>query len=209
MMQTERKQQTLKCTVNKRCKDRRSISRVSDPYSKRVDSKLNDRPYDRQYQADHDRPGDHDKRYKTFPVEEGQCIRQFAEIVVFIVNDTAHEAGDHTDKYAHVQSRSAQYRCKVAIHGDRLSEQCMGHRCRISQHIICDPEDLSRNIIDQDKCDRCRKCAAGTLFGPRTADRDRKEQVQVVDNGPADIFNDRSDRADQRNIASRHADELS
>ena len=79
-----------------------------------------------QHHGDDHRIGNDHHGHKALAVEKGQCIRQLAEVIVFIVSHAAHKTGDDAHEYAHIQSRGTEYGSEVTIDSNLLSEQRMG-----------------------------------------------------------------------------------
>ena len=131
---------------------------------------LHHRPEQRQHQRDDYRVGNDHHGHEALAVEEGQRIRQLAEVVVFIVSHTAHKTGNDAHEHAHVQGRSTQHGGKVAVDGDLLPEQSVGHGIGVCQHGAGDTEDIAGDHVDEGKCQHRGKGTAGALLCPAAAD---------------------------------------
>ena len=131
MVQAKRQQQTLQGSVDKRGQDWGCGRRIRDPHTKRVNARLYHRPDHGQDQGNDHRPGNADHRNKPFSVKECQRIRQFAEIVITVVDHTTCKTGNDSDKHTHIQSRCAKNGSEITIYQDFLSEQRMGHCIRV------------------------------------------------------------------------------
>ena len=208
MVQTEGQQQTFQRAIDERSQNRRGLGRVGDPDAEVVDAGLDHRPEQRQNDGDDHRVADDHHGHEALAVEEGQCIRQLAEIVVFIVCHAAHETGDDTHEHAHVQRRSTQHRGKVAVDGDLLPEQGVGHGVGIFQHGAGDAEDVAGDDVDEGKRQHGRKGTAGTLLRPAAADGHSEQDVQIVDDRPADVLHGGADGHDRCNVAAAHLHQL-
>ena len=64
----------------------------------------------------------------------------------------------------------------------------MGHGVGVFQHGAGDTEDVAGDDIDEGKCQHSRKSTAGTLLCPAAADGHGKQDVQIVDDRPANVF---------------------
>ncbi len=208
VMQTEGQQETLQCTVNKGRQDRRGLGGIGDPDAEVVDAGLHHRPEHRQHQGNDRRVGNDHHRHETLAVEEGQRIRQLAEIVILIVRHAAHEAGNDAHEHAHVQRRRTQHGGEVAVDRDLLTEQRMRHGIGICQHGTGDAEDVAGDHVDERKGQYGRECAAGTLLRPAAADGHREEDMQVVDDGPADVLHGGADGHHCVNVGAAHLHQL-
>ena len=89
VMQAERQQQTFQRTIDERSQNRRRVRRIGNPDTEVIDAGLNNRPEQGKYNGDDHGISDDHHRNKALAVEEGQCVRQLAEVVVFIVSYTA------------------------------------------------------------------------------------------------------------------------
>ena len=208
MVQAEGQQQTLQRTIDERCQDRGSLGRIGDPDAEVVDAGLDHRPEQRQHDGNDHRVGDDHHGHEALAVEEGQRIRQLAEVVVFIVSHTAHKTGDDAHEHAHIQRRSTQHRGEVAVDCDLLPEQGVGHGIGVFQHGAGDTEDVAGDDVDEGKCQHRRKGTACALLCPAAADGDGEQDVQVVDDGPADVLHGGADGHDGRNVTAAHLHQL-
>ena len=208
MVQTKGQQQTFQRTIDERSQHRRSLGRVGDPDAKVVDTGLHHRPEQGEHQRDDHGIGDDHHGHEPLAVEEGQCVRQLAEVIVFIVSYAAHKTGDDAHEYAHIQGRCAQDGGKIAVDGDLLPKQGVGHGIGILQHSTGDAEDVAGDDVDERKGQHSRKGTACAFFCPAAADGDREQDVQVVDDGPADVLHRSADGHDGGNIATAHLHQL-
>ena len=187
MVQAEGQQQTVQRAIDERSQNGRSLGRVCDPDAEVVDAGLDHRPEQCQHHGNDHRIGNDHHRHKALAVEEGQCIRQLAEVIVFIVSHAAHKTGNNAHEHAHVQGRGTQHRGEVAVDGDLPPEQGVGHGVGVFQHGAGDTEDVAGDDIDEGKCQHSRKSTAGTLLCPAAADGHGKQDVQIVDDRPANV----------------------
>ena len=206
VVQTEGQQQTLQGTVDERSKDGRGGAGVCDPDAEGVDAGLDQGPH-----TSHDHRNDHgveDDRHGNEPlaVEEGQCIGELAEVVELVVDHAAHEAGDDAHEYAHVQGRCAEDVGEVVLHQHLLTEEGGDGGTGGGQHVAGHAKDCAGNAVHEDEGDDGRKGTAGALLGPGTADGGCKEDVQVGDDGPADVLHGGTDGDHQTQI--HHLEEL-
>ena len=208
VVQTKRQQQAFQRTIDERSQNRRGFRGVCDPDAEVVDAGLDHRPEQCQHQRDDHRIGNNNHGNKPLAVEKRQRVRQLAEVIVFIVSYTAHKAGDDAYEHAHVQCRSTQHRGEVAVDGNLLPKQGVGHGIGILQHGTGDAEDVAGDDIDQRKGQHGRKGTAGALLGPAAADGNGEQNVQVVDDRPADVFHGGADGHDCRKIAAAHLHQL-
>lgn len=151
MVQTKGQQQTFQRTIDERSQNRRSLGRVGDPDAKVVDAGLHHRPEQRQHHGDDHRVGNDHHGHEALAVEESQRIRQLAEVVVFIVSHAAHKTGDDAHEHTHVQRRGTQHRGEVAVDGDLLAEQGVGHGVGVCQHGAGNAEDVAGDHVDERK----------------------------------------------------------
>ena len=84
----------------------------------------------------------------------------------------------------------------------------MGHGVGILQHGTGYAEDVAGDDIDQCEGKHGRKGTAGALLGPAAADGNGEQNVQVIDDRPADVFHGGADGHDCRNIAAAHLHQL-
>ena len=204
MVQTKGQQQTFQRTIDERSQHRRSLGRVGDPDAKVVDAGLHHRPEQRQHQGDDHRVGNDHHGHEALAVEESQRIRQLAEVVVFIVSHAAHKTSNDAHEHAHVQSRCAQHRGEVAVDGDLLPEQGVGHGVGVCQHGAGNAEDVAGDDVDERKGQHSRKGTACAFFCPAAADGDGEQDMQVVDDGPADVLHRSADGHDGGNVTAAH-----
>ena len=209
MVQAERQQQTLQSSVNERCQDWRCGGRIRDPHTKRVDSGLYNRPYQGQDQGNDHGPGNADHRHKPFAIKECQGIRQLPEIVVTVIDHASGKTGNDSHEHPHVQRRSPQHGSEVSVYQDFLAKQRVGNRIRITEHSGGHPENGTGDLVDQDKGNDCREGTACPFLCPGAANRNRKQNVQVIDHGPADVLHRASHRHQHGEICSRHLNQLS
>ena len=188
VVQTEGQQQTLQRAIDKRSQNGRGLGRVGDPDAEVVDAGLDDRPEQRRHDGNDHRVGNDHHGHEALAVEESQCIRQLAEVIVFIVSHTAHKTGNDTHEHAHVQGRSTQHGGKVAVDGDLLPEQGVGHGIGVCQHGAGNAEDVAGDHVDEGKCQHRCKGTACTLLCPASADGHGEQDVQIVDDRPADVL---------------------
>ena len=204
MVQTKGQQQTFQRTIDERSQNRRSLGRVGDPDAKVVDAGLHHRPEQRQHHGDDHRVGNDHHGHEALAVEESQRIRQLAEVVVFIVSYAAHKTGNDAHKHAHVQRRGAQHRGEVAVDGDLLPEQGVGHGVGVCQHGAGNTEDVAGDHVDERKGQHSRKGTACAFFCPAAADGYGEQDMQVVDDGPADVLHRSADGHDGGNVTAAH-----
>ena len=181
---------------------------VCDPDAEVVDAGLHHRPDQRQHQRNDHRVGDDHHGNEPLAVKKRQRVRQLAEVVVFVVGNAAHKTGDDAHEHAHVQRRRTQHRGEVAVYGDLLPEQGVCHGGGIFQHGSGDAEDVAGDDVDQRKGQHGRKGTARALLGPAAADGNGKQNVQVIDDRPADVFHGGADGHDGRHIAAGHLHQL-
>ena len=208
MVQTKGQQQTFQRTIDERSQHRRSLRRVGDPDAKVVDAGLHHRPEQRQHHGDDHRVGNDHHGHEALAVEESQRIRQLAEVVVFIVSYAAHKTGNDAHEHAHVQRRGAQHRGEVAVDGDLLPEQGVGHGVGVCQHGAGNAEDVAGDDVDERKGQHSRKGTACAFFCPAAADGDGEQDMQVVDDGPADVLHRSADGHDGGNVTAAHLHQL-
>ena len=208
MVQAEGQQQTLQRAIDERSQNGRSLGRVCDPDAEVVDAGLDHRPEQCQHHGNDHRIGNDHHRHKALAVEEGQCIRQLAEVIVFIVSHAAHKTGNNAHEHAHVQGRGTQHRGEVAVDGDLPPEQGVGHGVGVFQHGAGDTEDVAGDDIDEGKCQHSRKSTAGTLLCPAAADGHGKQDVQIVDDRPANVFHGGANGHNCRNVTAAHLHQL-
>ena len=206
VVQTEGQQQTLQSTVDERSKDGRGGAGVCDPDAEGVDAGLDQGPH-----AGHDQRDDHgveDDGHGDEPlaVEEGQGVGELAEVVELVVDHAADEAGDDAHKHAHVQGRCAENVGEVVGHQHLLTEEGGDGGIGCGQHIAGHAEDSAGDAVDEDEGDDGCECAACTLLCPGTADGGCEENVQIGDDGPADVLHGGTDGDHQTQI--HHLEEL-
>ena len=208
MVQTKGQQQTLQRTIDERSQNRGSLGRVGDPDAEVVDAGLHHRPEQRQHDGNDHRVGNDHHGHEALAVEESQRIRQLAEVVVFIVSHTAHKTGNDAHEHAHVQRRCAQHGGEVAVDGDLLPEQGVGHGVGVCQHGAGDAEDVAGDDVDEGERQHGGKGAACTLLCPAAADGDGEQDVQVIDDRPADVLHGGADGHDRCDVAAAHLHQL-
>ena len=208
VVQTEGQQQTLQRAIDERSQNGRGLGRVGDPDAEVVDAGLDDRPEQRQHDGNDHRVANDHHGHEALAVEESQCIRQLAEVIVFIVSHTAHKTGDDAHEHAHVQGRSTQHGGKVAVNGNLLPEQGVGHGIGVCQHGAGNAEDVAGDHVDEGKCQHCREGTACTLLCPAAADGHGEQDVQVVDDCPADVLHGGADGHDCCDVAAAHLHQL-
>ena len=188
MMQTKGQQQTFQCTINEGSQNRRCRRGTCDPDPKCIDTCLNHRP-DNCHNQGSDCGIENDSQWnKAFAVKESQCFRQFTEIIVFIVDGTADKTRNNTNKYPHIQSRRAQNRSKVIFYQHFLSEEGTDNGAFHRKHIRCYAKYRTCDTVDQNKCNDRRKGTAGSFLRPRATDSCRKQDMQIGNDCPTDIF---------------------
>ena len=84
----------------------------------------------------------------------------------------------------------------------------MGHSIGVCQHRTGDTEDVAGNHIDERKCQHGCKCAAGALLCPAAADGNCEQDVQIIDNRPADVFHGGADGHNCRHVGAAHLHQL-
>ena len=208
MVQTKGQQQTLQRTIDERSQNGRSLGRVGDPDAEVIDAGLHHRPEQRQHHGDDHRVGNDHHGHEALAVEESQRIRQLAEVVVFIVSHAAHKTGNNAHEHTHVQRRCAQHRGEVAVDGDLLPEQGVGHGVGVCQHGAGDAEDVAGDHVDEGKRQHGGKGAARALLCPAAADGNGEQDVQVIDDRPADILHGGADGHDRCDVAAAHLHQL-
>ena len=144
-------------------------------------------------------PGNADHRHKPFAVKECQGIRQLPEIVVAVIDHASGKTGNDAHEHPHVQRGSSQHGSEVSVYQDFLAKQRVGNRIRIAEHSGGHPENGTGDLVDQDKGNDCREGTACPFLCPGAANRNRKQNVQVIDHGPADVLH----RASQSSSARR------
>ena len=85
----------------------------------------------------------------------------------------------------------------------------MGHRLRVGKHIRGHAKDRAGNVVDENKGDHRRERAACPILCPRAADGNRKEQMEVGNDRPTNVLQDRTDGNEQTDIRPQHRDKLS
>ena len=208
MMQAKGQKQTLQSTIDKRRKHRRGGRRIGNPHAKGIDSCLHHRPDHCQHQRDDHRPDNHHHGYKPLPVEKCQGIRQFPEIIILIIYHATGKPGDNSHKHTHIQRRRPQHGSEISVYQNLLPEQRMRHSLRIIQHSRRHSENRTRDTVNQDKGNHSRKCSPGTLLCPGAADGHGKQNMQVIDHSPADIFHGAADHGDHMHIHPGHLHQL-
>ena len=208
MVESKGQQQSLQSSVDEGGQHRGGGGGIGNPHAEGVDSRLHHRPNHRQHQGDDHRPQDHHQGDKALAVEERQGVRQLSVVVVFVVDRPAHEAGDDAHKHAHIQGRGAQNGGEIAVHGDLLSQQGVGHSSLRLQHLRRHAEHRAGDHIDEDEGDHRREGAAGPLLCPGTADGHGKQNVQIVDHRPSDVLHGAADGEHQAHVAAAHLHQL-
>ena len=84
----------------------------------------------------------------------------------------------------------------------------MGHGVGVFQHGAGDAEDVAGDDIDERKGQHSRKGTACAFFCPAAADGHGEQDVQIVDDSPADVLHGGADGHDRRNVAAAHLHQL-
>ena len=118
--------------------------------------------------------------------------------------NAAHKTGDDAHEHAHVQRRGTQHRGEVAVDGDFLPEQGVGHGVGVCQHGAGNTDDVAGDHVDERKGQHRRKGTACAFFCPAAADGYGEQDMQVVDDGPADVLHRSADGHDGGNVTTDH-----
>ena len=84
----------------------------------------------------------------------------------------------------------------------------MGHGIGICQHGTGDAEDVAGDDVDEGERQHGGKGTARTLLCPAAADGNGEQDVQVIDDRPADVLHRGADGHNRRNVAAAHLHQL-
>ena len=206
VVQAEGQQQTLQHAVDERSKDGGGGGGVCDPDAECIDAGLDQGPHTGHDQGHDGGVEDDCQGHESLAIEEGQRIGQLAEIIELVVDHAADEACDDAHEHAHVQGRCAQNVGEVVGDFHLLAEEGGDGGTGGGQHVTADTEDCAGDAVDENEGDdRCEGTAC-TLLGPGTADGGGEEDVQVGDDGPADVLHGGTNGDHQTQI--HHLEEL-
>ena len=84
----------------------------------------------------------------------------------------------------------------------------MGHGIWVCQHGTGNAEDVAGDHVDERKGQHSRKGTACAFFCPAAADGYGEQDMQVVDDGPADVLHRSADGHDGGNVTAAHLHQL-